>query len=356
MKKIDTLGLDATELQIAPDDQDAVSMAAKKTFGISYLYPWQRLVIANILDAAEAAATASESGSETVTRGVARSPSDPESPFIDEDGALRGRQIILLPTGAGKSLCFQVPALFLPGPTLVIYPLLALMGDQLRRMTEASLDPVLFRGGQSPEDRENCFRRLEGRDGKPPARLIIANPEVLAGNALLDRIAARKISHLAIDEAHCVSEWGDTFRPAYLDLKRIIEKLNPPAVTAFTATASPAVLERTAEALFGGKAHIVRGDFDRSNIVYEVQRCYAKDAALIREAVRRKRPMVIFCATRGGTEKTARLLRAVLDDTDIRYYHAGMQKEEKLAVEAWFHGHERAILCCTCAWGLVFIR
>lgn len=364
--------------------EDPVARAARDTFGIEYLYPWQRLVVANILDAAASAtAAAARNARKNTPREAARTnvddistggdmstgsdePTDQndDDELFDEDGALRGRQIILLPTGTGKSLCFQVPALFLDGPTLVIYPLLALMGDQLRRMIEAGLDPALFRGSQSKGEREAQFRRLEGTDGRPPARLVIANPEVLigeirkddtgpiSGSAVFRRIAARKPAHIAIDEAHCVSEWGDTFRPAYLALGTLISGLDPPAVTAFTATASPQVLARVSEVLFAGSAHVVRSAGDRPNIVYSVVRCRAKESALVLEASRHERPMVIFCATRGGTERTAKLLRERLHDRDIRFYHAGLQKNEKLEVESWFHGHRRAILVTTCAWGM----
>jgi ATP-dependent DNA helicase RecQ len=329
--------------------EDAVESSARSAFGIEYLFPWQRLVIANILDAVTA--TKAAQSRQPGKRGPETDISDCDD-LYDEDGALRGRQIVLLPTGAGKSLCFQVPALLLDRATLVIYPLLALMGDQTRRMAEAGLEPVVFRGGQSAEERSAQFRRMEGSDGKPPARLIIANPEVLASGDLIDRIAARGVDHLAIDEAHCVSEWGDTFRPAYLELGAIVKRLKAPAVTAFTATASPAILERIAEILFAGRAHLVRGDADRPNIEYAVNRCGAKDAALIREAARRERPTVVFCATRGGTERAASLLRSALGDDDIRFYHAGLERDEKTGVESWFHGHGGAILCATCAWGL----
>ncbi|HPW64536.1 MAG TPA: RecQ family ATP-dependent DNA helicase [Candidatus Omnitrophota bacterium] len=332
---------------------DPVAEMATSAFGIKYLFPWQRLVIANILDAVQASNDARDTPD-------ARNAVAGDTPDIlagdelhDEDGALRGQQIVLLPTGAGKSLCFQIPALFLDKPTLVIYPLLALMSDQMRRMNESALEAVIFRGGQSPEERKAQFARLDGSDGKPPARLVIANPEVLvASEAVIGRLEKRGISHFAIDEAHCVAEWGDSFRPSYLELGGVIERLRPSAVTAFTATASPPVLARIADALFGGQAHVVRGDTDRPNIKYRVVACRAKAPALVREVASRERPMVIFCATRGGTEKTARMLREILHDEDILFYHAGLRKEEKQAVEAWFHGHARAILCCTCAWGM----
>lgn len=322
---------------------DPLQESARREFGIPYLFPWQRLVIANILDAVDA---------EERFRAGAIPSGDPDGEVHDEDGVHRGRQIVLLPTGAGKSLCFQLPALHLAGPTLVIYPLLALMSDQLRRMNGSALDPALFRGSQTTEERAAQFRRLDGTDGKKPARLIIANPEVLSGGTVLSRIAARRISHIAIDEAHCVSEWGDTFRPAYLELGRIIERVNAPAVTAFTATASPPVLSRIARVLFSGSAHLVRGDTDRPNIRYHVRQCRAKFPALAMEVCRRNRPLVVFCATRGGTERTARYLRETLHDKDIRFYHAGLLKEEKSGTESWFHGQDRGILCTTCAWGM----
>ena len=328
--------------------RDPVVDAARIRFGIEYLFPWQRLVIANILDAVRAAtAKRKKAADSSGSAGAGDSDDD-----IDEDGENRGRQIVLLPTGAGKSLCFQIPALFFPQPTLVIFPLLALMADQERRLRSAGLDPVIFRGQQDDAEREKLFARLEGTDGRESARIVIANPEVLASGPVLDRIAQAGIAHLAIDEAHCVSEWGDTFRPAYLDLARVIDRVKPLAVTAFTATASPGVLERTAEVLFAGRAHIVRGEADRPNITYSVNLCHAKEAALVREVAKRKRPIVIFCATRGGTERMAILLRETFRDEEIKFYHAGLSREEKTEVETWFHGHESAILTATCAWGL----
>ncbi len=327
-------------------DADPVGEIASGVFGIPYLYPWQRLVIANVLDAAAAARDAARQNRDRNSRRDAFDAS------TDEDGFHRGRQIVLLPTGAGKSLCFQLPALLLDGPTLAVYPLLALMADQERRLREAGLDPVILRGGQDAEERRRCYDRIEGRNGADPARLIIANPEVLAADAVLARIAKRGIAHLAIDEAHCVSEWGDTFRPAYLGLGDVVRALKPDACTAFTATASPAVLARVSEVLFDGDARLIRGGADRPNIHYRVVPCVSKEGTLVREALRAARPAVVFCSTRAGTERSARVIGDTLRDGDVRFYHAGLSREEKKEVEAWFHGHDRAILCATCAWGM----
>ena len=155
--------------------EDEATMAARKAFGISYLFPWQRLVISNILDSEKAVL---ENNCEKTIEEI------PEGFETTEDIFCKGRQIVLLPTGAGKSLCFLTPALLLKGPTLVLYPLIALMADQQRRMEEGSLHCVVFKGGQTNEEREENFRQL--KEGK--ARVILANPEVLQNEELVQRL------------------------------------------------------------------------------------------------------------------------------------------------------------------------
>ena len=255
----------------------------------------------------------------------------------------RGRQIVLLPTGAGKSL----PALLLKGPTLVIYPLLALMADQKRRMDSGGIESVIFRGGQSPLEREENFAKI-----KKGAKIIIANPEVLQNKSIVKELAACKIQHIAIDEAHCVSEWGDSFRPAYLTLGKIIEELDCKTVTAFTATASPQVLDRVSQVLFGGQSHIVRSDADRSNIRYNVIYAAAKKRLAFRLAVTEQKPLLIFCGTRAKSEDMARELAIYMGCDKVKFYHAGLEKAEKTATEEWFFNKSDAVLCCTCAYGM----
>ena len=297
---------------------DPAGIAAFENFGIKYLYPWQRLVIANIMDAASG-----------------------------ENQEVLGKQIVLLPTGAGKSLCFQIPALLLQGSTLVIYPLLALMNDQYRRMIEGGMKCVIFRGGQSEEERESNFKEIENG-----AKIIIANPEVLSNQKLLERLSECNICHVAIDEAHCVSEWGDSFRPLYLELGNVLKKLAVPVVTAFTATASPAVLSRIAEVLFEGEAHIVRSESDRPNIHYYVKKVSAKKTAALILAKTEQRPMIIFCGSRSRTEDMAQELNTAYGEGTAKFYHAGLEREEKNEVEEWFFKQKNAVLCATCAYGM----
>ena len=316
---------------------DEVLSVAKNVFGVGHLYPWQRLVIGNILDAAS-----------DLSSGLGQDFSQAQNDGGDlTDLFCLGRQIVLLPTGAGKSMCFLLPAVMLPGPTLIFYPLLALMADQKRRLEQNGIECVVFRGGQSAAERDENFRRLEAG-----AKVILANPEVLQNGRLMERLKAAKISHIAIDEAHCVAEWGDTFRPAYLTLGKIIEDLGVGLVTAFTATASPSVLERVSQVLFGGRVHIVRGESDRPNLHYSVMMAFAKKKAVCRLAATERKPMLVFCGTRAKAEDMARELCECVGADKVRFYHAGLSRDEKAAVEKWFFPRDDAILCCTCAFGM----
>lgn len=311
---------------------DDATAAAQKAFGIKYLFPWQRLVIANILDSA----------------GCAQTPLEPDGQEKENDEIYRGKQIVLLPTGAGKSLCFLTPALLLEGPTLVLYPLLALMADQQRRMQEGSLSCVVFKGGQDETEREENFKKIESGQ----AKVILANPEVLQSKSLVKRLKECRIAHIAIDEAHCVSEWGDSFRPAYLTLGNIIRELEVKTVTAFTATASPPVLARVNEVLFDGTAHLVQSTADRPNIHYAVRYACAKKKAVLKACLEYRKPLIVFCSSRRRTEDMARLLCAYLGAGKAKFYHAGMTKEEKNSVEKWFFDSDDGILAATCAYGM----
>jgi ATP-dependent DNA helicase RecQ len=327
------------------DDLDPLNRAVKELFGLSYLFPYQRLVIANILEAAEASGL--EIRWPESSRGMEAPGAEiPEGELSDREGF--GRQIVILPTGAGKSLCFQLPAMLLPGPTLVVYPILSLMADQERRLKERGFSPVILRGGQNAGERQDIWERL--RSGE--SRFIIANPEVLLTPRVLERLRELKILHVVIDEAHCVSEWGESFRPSYLEISRIIEAAAAPLVTAFTATASSPVLEKIDRYIFGQGGHRIIGNPDRSNISYAAQGCILRDLAVRDLLLKNPLPAIVFCSSRPGTEKLARYLRNELAHQDIRFYHAGLSREEKTETEEWFFKNPRGILTATCAYGM----
>ncbi|WP_148257691.1 RecQ family ATP-dependent DNA helicase [Leadbettera azotonutricia] len=340
--------VDATEKIEIPDP---LGRALKEFFGMSYLFPYQRLVIANILEAA-----ASRGIGIKWPGGFGEAPEeDTGSPLDESDAESLGRQIVILPTGAGKSLCFQLPAMLLDGPTLVIYPILSLMADQERRLKEMpqGFAPVTLRGGQSREERAEIWAKIRSRE----SRFIIANPEVLLTPQVMEELGKAGLIHLVIDEAHTVSEWGESFRPSYLRIGEIIEAAGRPLVTAFTATASAPVLEKIEKYIFGVKegetgTRRIIGNPDRSNISYSARGAILKDLAVRDLLAKYERPAIVFCSSRKGTENLARYLRNGLSEREIKFYHAGLSRPEKTAVEKWFFGSPGGVLIATCAYGM----
>jgi ATP-dependent DNA helicase RecQ len=238
------------------------------------------------------------------------------------------------------------------------------MADQERSLQERGFAPAILRGGQGRAEREEIWRRVESRE----SRFIIANPEVLLTPRVTERLGALGIVHIVIDEAHCVSEWGESFRPSYLRIAEIIRAAGGaaggkdsalPLVTAFTATASKPVLDNIRKYIFGDTdAHRIIGNPDRSNISYAARGCILRDMAVRDLLIEHERPAIVFCSSRNGTEKLSRYLRNELSEMghswarEIRFYHAGLSREEKTEVEQWFFSNANAVLVSTCAYGM----
>ncbi len=285
---------------------------ALRKWNLNYLYPYQELVIQNLLDHDEL------------------------------------RQAVVLPTGAGKSLCFQLPAAILPHPTLVIYPLRSLTADQKRRSDAVGLSTVVLQGGQTRSQRDQVWRRLESG----AARLLLSNPETLSQPRVLERLKTIPLSHAVVDEAHCVELWGNSFRPGYRQLASVLETLSVPLVTAFTATASGRVVEDWAASLFGGREFsVVRASADRPNLDFAEEAYLSLRISLPRAVLRERRPAVVFCRSREHVRRWAHHLHRETD-LDVRFYHAGLTRSEKAGVEQWFFDSDDGVLLATNAWGM----
>jgi len=252
--------------------------------------------------------------------------------------ALEGRDsLIVMPTGGGKSLCYQLPGLATEDLTIVVSPLIALMRDQWTRLRGAGRPVTMIASGM---DEGQAWAALEDvRSGE--ARIVYCSPERFASSAFLEALSFRRVDLLAVDEAHCVSEWGHDFRPDYLRLPQIAERLGRPTVMACTATATVAVAREVASR-FGMRDPLqVRSGFDRPNLSFDVvplegTGSKARRQALLEAGLKdpENRPAIVYCGTRKDTEEVTETLREA--GIAARAYHAGMESEERSAVQERF--------------------
>ncbi|MET9069585.1 RecQ family ATP-dependent DNA helicase [Streptosporangium sandarakinum] len=272
-------------------------------------------------------------------------PGQPEAMCHLMDG---GDTLVVMPTGAGKSAVYQIPALLIDGPTVVVSPLIALQRDQVAGLREADAGgAVAVNSAQS--DGEASFEAIR----KGTAEFLFLSPEQLAKHETIERLRAARPSLIAIDEAHCVSAWGHDFRPDYLGLGRVIEALGHPPVAALTATATPSVQEEIVQALGLRDVHrIVRG-FDRPNIDLEVRRFVTAEdlrRALVEDAASREGVGLVYVATRRATEEYAAELRE--RGRRVEPYHAGMKAAERQRVHELFRDGEVDVVVATSAFGM----
>ena len=265
------------------------------------------------------------------------------------DALLRGRDLIcILPTGAGKSLCWQLPAVLHEGWTLVVSPLIALMRDQLRGLQAHGLDAVCLDSLQTEEEREASLHLLETGQTK----IALVSPERLQSVRFCRAVQARPPWLMVVDEAHCVPRWGDSFRPAYAQLDQFLGDLPArPVLCAMTATADAAMRRDIARSLGMRRPKRVVLPVTRDNLRMAVNTTIHPEETillLMEEHAGEKR--VVFCRTRRETERLAALLR--LEGMAAEHYHAGMDREERLAVQARFTDGKTEVLTATTAFGM----
>ena len=288
----------------------------KERFGISYLRPYQELIIRYILDS--------------------------------EDGDGKGRILAVLPTGGGKSLCFMHPIAQVRKRAILIYPLLSLMNDQATRFEKAGLSHVILRGGLDKAERTERMRMIRN----DTSMSVITNVETLL--AMQERgelaIFAGHTELVVIDEAHTAVTWGETFREAYTRLPELLDEIRPRMTLAFTATVDDRILAGIIRYIFSGeRPYVVHASADRENIFYHSVRSLSKteDIRMLLSPAS-SRPAIIFCRSRKLTEWIA----SELYGFDARPYHAGMDKAEKEEKERWFLTSEDGVLVATSAYGM----
>ncbi|HAG13864.1 MAG TPA: ATP-dependent DNA helicase RecQ, partial [Ruminococcus sp.] len=252
------------------------------------------------------------------------------------------------PTGAGKSVCYQVPAMLLCGMTIVVSPLISLMQDQVAALRNAGMPAACLHSNLSAAE---YFQTLDMiRDGQ--IKLLYASPERLMTESFLSLTDSVAVAMVAVDEAHCLSQWGQDFRPSYLQIAEFLRELpRRPVVAAFTATATQAVRDDIVRLL--GLQHpmeLVTG-FDRKNLRWIVERPTDKYAALLRILKRnRGKSGIVYCISRRVTEEICSKLCA--DGFAATRYHAGLSPTERLANQEAFLRDEMQIITATNAFGM----
>ena len=272
----------------------------------------------------------------------------PQVPAIE--AVLAGRDaLVVLPTGGGKSLCFQVPALTRGGLTLVISPLISLMKDQVDALERRDVPAAFINstlGASAVSDRLVRAQRGE-------LQLLYLAPERLESESMLEKLRAIGVSMLAVDEAHCISEWGHDFRPSYRRLGRARHALGTPQTVALTATATPDVRDDIVRQLQLREPAIVVGGFDRTNLTYHVvatRRDADKDRAAITAIQTHDGPSIVYAPTRKAVERVTQVLtRARLAAVG---YHAGLDESHRRQAQDAFMCGDARIIVATSAFGM----
>ena len=268
--------------------------------------------------------------------------------------ALQGRDsLVVMPTGGGKSLCYQLPGIATTDLTVVVSPLIALMADQYRRLRQGGHPVAMIASGM---DADAAARALaDVRSGR--ARIVLCSPERFGSPAFLGAVAERRVGLFAVDEAHCVSEWGHDFRPDYLRLRAAIDRLGSPPVMACTATATEQVGREISERLGLRDPYTLRAGFDRPNLSFDViplegTGSKARKQMLLSLALSdaAMRPAIVYCGTRREVEDVSEQLR--LEGLLAVGYHAGMPADERASAQHRFMTGDAEIVVATNAFGM----
>ena len=267
---------------------------------------------------------------------------------------LRGRDTLaVLPTGAGKSLCYQLPALALRGATVVVSPLISLMADQARKLQSIGVEPAVVNSTLSASDEAETLGRIRGERSE----VIFVTPERLAKADFLEQLAGTRVALLVVDEAHCISQWGHDFRPAFLEIAAAGKALGNPVILALTATATSAVIEDIRQGLGRPRMDVVNASVYRENLHYAVRQVSSaeeKQAALFEAIDASGGSLIVYTATVKATEEVYQLLRARAGEAGrpMYRYHGRLAAREREQSQEGYMSASEAVMVATNAFGM----
>jgi RecQ family ATP-dependent DNA helicase len=267
---------------------------------------------------------------------------------------LAGRDcVVVMPTGGGKSLCYQLPALAGRGLVVVVSPLIALMADQLSALLNAGVHATMIASGMPPEYNDKALRDL----GSGRAQLVLVSPERFASHAFRRVLMKRRIALFVVDEAHCVAEWGHDFRPDYLRLSGVIKSLGRPPVMAATATATPPVTREIALRLGLRNWLQINCGYERPNLTLDVvtvqgEGMFERKRELLLRALSDgpSLPAVVYCGTRKDTERVSQVVGEL--GVEVVGYHAGKSAQDRWASQQAFMAGKAQVVVATNAFGM----
>ena len=266
------------------------------------------------------------------------------------ESVLAGRDtLVVLPTGGGKSVCYQVPGLVLPGLTVVLSPLISLMKDQVDQLSARGMPAAFINSTLTSGEVSDRFARVQ----RGEIKLLYLAPERFDAGATAERLRRIGVSLLAVDEAHCISEWGHDFRPSYRRVGRLREALGAPPTIALTATATPEVREDIARQLALREPTVVVSGFDRKNLSYHVVPTRSdeeKDRRLVGSILGRDGLAVVYASTRKNVERITRVLERA--GISAVAYHAGLDDDHRRDVQDAFMGGKVRAIVATNAFGM----
>lgn len=264
---------------------------------------------------------------------------------------MQGNDVVgVLPTGSGKSLCYQLPAKILEGTTIVVSPLISLMIDQVKQLKAIQFKEVVaLNSFMEYAERKQVYEKLA------TYKLIYVSPELLQRKELLAYLRQIKISLFVIDEAHCISQWGHEFRPDYLKLHSIIELMNNPPIMALSATATINVQTDIITSLH--RPNMIKRIYpmDRENITFSVREVLSdveKQTAIIKLISNYRVPTLIYFSSRKTTENVAEMIASKVPSRRIAFYHGGMEQIDRISIQQQFMNDQLDVICCTSAFGM----